>query len=92
MKPFAIRGFNPCESLLRHTPEQLRTFLRRMKTLNMNTIIIHYDYGWKRYQNLILEECDRNKIEIILDWSVKHFHAGLTRNAWKHTNTVQNNG
>ncbi len=66
MKPFAIRGFNPCESLLRHTPEQLRTFLRRMKTLNMNTIIIHYDYGWKRYQDLILEECDRNKIEIIL--------------------------
>ena len=21
MEPFAIRGFNPCESLLRHTPE-----------------------------------------------------------------------
>ena len=66
MKPFEIRGFNPCESLLRHTPEQLRNFLRRMKKLNMNTIIIHYDYGWKRYQKLILEECAAANIKIIL--------------------------
>lgn len=66
MKPFAIRGFNPCESLLRHTPEQLRRFIRRMKTLNMNTIIIHYDYGWKRYQNLIMDECRNAGINIIL--------------------------
>ena len=51
-EPFAVRGFNPCESLLRHTPEQLRRFIRRMKTLNFNTIIIHYDYGWKRYRVL----------------------------------------
>ena len=40
---FSVRGFNPCESLLRHTPEQLRRFIRRMKQLNFNTIIIHYD-------------------------------------------------
>jgi len=66
VKPFSVRGFNFCESLLRHTPEQLRTFLRRMKTLNMNTVIIHYDYGWKRYRDLILEECEKNGIEIIL--------------------------
>jgi len=64
--PFNIRGFNPCESLLRHSPEQLRTFIRRMKTLNMNTIILHYDYGWKRYQSLLIEECEKNGIEIIL--------------------------
>lgn len=66
MKPFEIRGFNPCESLLRHSPEQLRNFIRRMKTLRMNTIIIHYDYGWKRYQELILEECEKAGIDIIL--------------------------
>ena len=66
MEPFAIRGFNPCESLLRHTPEQLRRFLRRMKTLNMNTIIIHYDYGWQRYKELIMEECAAANINIIL--------------------------
>ena len=66
MEPFAVRGFNPCESLLRHTPEQLRRFLRRMKTLNMNTIIIHYDYGWQRHKELILEECAAANINIIL--------------------------
>ncbi len=66
MKKFEIRGFNPCESLLRHTPEQLRAFIRRMKKLQMNTIIIHYDYGWKRYKEIIIEECERAGIEIIL--------------------------
>lgn len=66
MKAFAIRGFNPCESLLRHSPEQLRTFIRRMKTLKMNTIIIHYDYGWKRYHELIMEECEKAGVNIIL--------------------------
>ncbi len=63
---FPIRGFNPCESLLRHTPEQLRTFLRRMKTLNFNSIIIHYDYGWNRYKDIILEECRNAGVEITL--------------------------
>ena len=66
MTPFAIRGFNPCESLLRHRPEQLRRFIRRMKTLNFNTIILHYDYGWKRYQDLLLEECKNAGVNIIL--------------------------
>ena len=66
MEPFAVRGFNPCESLLRHTPEQLRRFIRRMKTLKMNTIIIHYDYGWTRYKDLILEACAASDINIIL--------------------------
>ena len=37
-----------------------------MKTLRLNTIIIHYDYGWKRYRELILEECRKAGIEIIL--------------------------
>lgn len=63
---FAIRGFNPCESLLRHTPEQLRSFLRRMKSLNFNSIIIHYDYGWKKYKDIIIEECRNAGVEITL--------------------------
>lgn len=85
MEAFKIRGFNPCESLLRHTPEQLVRFIRRMKKLNMNTIIIHYDYGWNRYKNIILDECAKANIEIILmtfgprtflsytDWDKKWF-------------------
>lgn len=64
--PFAIRGFNMCESLLRHSPEQLRTFIRRMKKLRLNTLILHYDYGWKRYQDLLIAECEACGIEIIL--------------------------
>ena len=63
---FPIRGFNPCESLLRHTPGQLRNFLRRMKQLNFNSIIIHYDYGWKCYKEIILEECRNAGVEITL--------------------------
>ena len=64
--PFSIRGFNMCESLLRHSPEQLKTFIRRMKRLRLNTLILHYDYGWKRYQELLLEECRKAGVEIIL--------------------------
>ncbi|MBQ6597463.1 MAG: hypothetical protein IJH79_07910 [Lentisphaeria bacterium] len=66
MKKFAVRGFNLCESILRHTPDQLRTFIRRMKSLGMNTLIVHYDYGWKRYHDLILEECRAAEIEVTL--------------------------
>ena len=92
MKPFEIRGFNPCESLLRHSPEQLTRFIRRMKTLNMNTIIIHYDYGWKRYQDLIIKECQDAGVKIILmtfgprtflsysDWKTQWFAKDLNGN------------
>ena len=83
--PFAIRGFNLCESILRHTPEQLQTFIRRMKHLNMNTLIVHYDYGWQRYKDLILKECKAANINISLmtfgprtffsyvDWKKEYF-------------------
>ena len=66
MNRFQVRGFNPCESLLRHTPEQLTRFIRRMKQLNFNSIIIHSDYGWKRYRELIEKECAANGVEITL--------------------------
>ncbi|OQA85619.1 MAG: hypothetical protein BWY31_01766 [Lentisphaerae bacterium ADurb.Bin242] len=65
-KPFGIRGFNMCESILRHSPEQLTRFIRRMKTLHLNTLIVHYDYGWKRYRDLILRECADAGVEITL--------------------------
>ncbi len=66
MAPFEIRGFNLCESILRHSPDQLRTFFRRMKTLQFNTAIIHYDYGWKRHHRLILDECRNAGVGITL--------------------------
>lgn len=66
MNSFAIRGFNMCESILRHTPEQLRAFIRRMKTLQMNSLIVHYDYGWKRHHELIMKECLQAEVKITL--------------------------
>ena len=54
---FRIRGFNLCESVLRHTPGQLKTFIRRMKVLNFNTLIVQYDYGWRRFGALIRDDC-----------------------------------
>ena len=63
---FSVRGFNLCESLARHSPEQLCRFLQRMKTLDMNSVVLHYDYGFARYQDLLLEETKRNNIEIDL--------------------------
>ncbi len=65
-KPFEVRGFNMCESILRHSPEQLTRFIRRMKKLHLNSLIIHYDYGWKRYRDLILKECADAGVEITL--------------------------
>ncbi len=65
-KAFPIRGFNLVESVLRHTPDQLRRFVRRMKSLNMNSLILHYDYGFRRYGTLLMEECAAAGIEIRL--------------------------
>ncbi len=64
--PFAIRGFNMCESLLRHTPEELTRFLRRMKTLDFNSAIIHYDYGFRCYRDLILRETRAAGVDVTL--------------------------
>ena len=63
-KPFEIRGFNMCESLLRHTPEQLARFLDRMGELKFNTLIVQYDYGFRHYQQLIKEKCSRHNIDV----------------------------
>lgn len=65
-QPFAVRGFNLCESILRHTPEQLRKFIRRMKVLRMNTLIVHSDYGWNRRKELMIGECRNAGVDIVL--------------------------
>ena len=65
-KTFPIRGFNLCESLLRHTPRQIQEFIHRMRQWNLNTLIAQYDYGWNRYHELLIKECVAANIEIIL--------------------------
>lgn len=63
---FEVRGLNLVESVLRHSPEQLRRFIRRMRGLRLNTLIVHYDYGWNRYKDLILDETAKAEVEICL--------------------------
>ncbi|MBE2204019.1 MAG: hypothetical protein IAE94_06755 [Chthoniobacterales bacterium] len=62
---FAIRGINPCESLARHTPAQLETLLDRMGRWRMNTLIIHSNYGFLPFRDLILRETRRRGIDIV---------------------------
>lgn len=63
---FPVRGLNLVESLLRHTPEQLRRYVRRMRNLQLNTLIVQYDYGWSRHRDLLLEETAAAGVEICL--------------------------
>ena len=65
-QPFEIRGFNMCESLLRHTPQQLSDFLDRMNSLKFNNLIVQYDYGFRHYQNVIREKCEKYNIDVTL--------------------------
>ncbi len=60
---FSIRGVNPCESLSRHTPEQLKKFIDRCGRWRFNTIIIHTQYGYWKNRKLIEEECAKRGIE-----------------------------
>lgn len=62
---FPIRGINPCESLARHTPEQLRDLIDRMGRWRMNTLIVHVNYGWRFHKKLIIQECAKRGIEIV---------------------------
>ena len=63
---FEIRGFNMCESLLRHTPQQLERFLDRMAELKFNSLIVQYDYGFRHYQQMIHEKCAKYNIDVTL--------------------------
>lgn len=63
---FPVRGLNLVESVLRHTPEQLRGFIRRMPGLKLNTLIVQHNYGWQRYGDLILEEAAAAGVELCM--------------------------
>jgi hypothetical protein len=62
---FSIRGINPCESLARHTPEQLTKLIDRMGRWRMNRIIIHSQYGFDEHRALIERETAKRGIEIV---------------------------
>ena len=62
---FSIRGLNPCESLNRHTDEQIVKLIDRMGRWRMNTLIIHSNYGFMNHKNVILDETAKRGIEIV---------------------------
>lgn len=54
---FSVRGLNLCESLRRHTDEQVRRLFGRMEQWRMNTVVIHTEYGYRARQSLIDQLC-----------------------------------
>ncbi len=62
---FPIRGANLCESLLRHTPDQLEAFLDRMVENRMNTLIVHVAYGFKAFGEPLEMACRERDIGIV---------------------------
>lgn len=62
---FAIRGINVCETLARHSPEQVRTLIGRLGRWRFNRLIVHPRYGFARHRAIILEECARRGIEVV---------------------------
>ena len=61
---FQIRGINPCETLARHSSEQIESLLNRMAHWRMNTIILHVSYGCKFHLDKIEQMCDERGIDI----------------------------
>lgn len=62
---FSVRGINPCESFSRHTPDMIIRLIDRMGRWKMNRIIIHTEYGFERYKDLIVRECAKRGIELV---------------------------
>jgi hypothetical protein len=62
---FSVRGINVCESLARHSPEQVARLIERMASWNMNTLLVHQYYGYKFHKDLIESLCRKHGIHII---------------------------
>lgn len=62
---FSTRGINTCESLARHTPDELRRLIDSMGKWRMNSLVVHINYGWSRHKKLIIEECARRGIDLV---------------------------
>lgn len=64
-KPFLIRGINVCESLSRHTPRQTDRLLQRLTDWQMNTLIVHPQYGYRRHAEAICSFCQEHQFRLI---------------------------
>jgi len=63
--PWKIRGIYPCETLNRHTPEQMRRLIDRMGKWRFNTFVVYTHYGYGEHIALIEEECAKRGIDLV---------------------------
>jgi len=63
--PWRIRGLYPCETLSRHTPEQMRRLIDRMGKWRFNTFVAYTYYGFNEHVALIEEECAKRGIDVV---------------------------
>ncbi|MEW5818351.1 MAG: hypothetical protein AB1798_23550 [Spirochaetota bacterium] len=93
---FNIRGIYPCETLSRHSPDQIRTLIDRMGAWRFNTLVIYTDYGYGEHISLIEKECARRGIDIIYYYNTtfqfmqdlipaKHFARDPAGRLWTET-------
>lgn len=64
-RPFDIRGIHVCESLSRHTPEQIQKLLRRLVQWRMNTLVVVPQYGFRKHEAHIRSFCRSHKISLV---------------------------
>lgn len=62
---FDIRGINVCESLSRHTPQQIRRLLDRLLEWKMNTLVVLPQYGYRKHQSEIRAFCREHQINLV---------------------------
>jgi hypothetical protein len=63
--PWKVRGMYPCETLSRHTPEQIANFIDRMGKWRMNAFVCYTHYGYHEHAETIKAECAKRGIDII---------------------------
>ena len=63
--PWKVRGLYPCETLSRHTPEQIVSFIDRMGKWRMNTFVCYTHYGYHEHAQTIKAECAKRGIDIL---------------------------
>ena len=63
--PWRIRGIYPCETLHRHSPEQMRRLIDRMGKWRFNTFVAYTYYGFREHVALIEEECAKRGIDVV---------------------------
>jgi len=63
--PLQMRGLHLCETLDRHTPEQIDRLLDRMVQWEMNTLMLISQYGFERHGQRVKAGCEARGLALI---------------------------